>query len=149
MFSRRKSDISLPSSKIVCGIEVKKLPFGAYLSALRLISDELPQLMGAIYKIDKNDKYNPEPDNSFGFFSRLLERAPLAFVKLLAELVEVSHHRLLEDENIGAAGVLEIAVTFCEVNQLGKCRELLLRLLMYGKTIKEETGMLTNSGCSD
>ena len=159
MFFKRTADLSLPERRVVCGVEVRKMPLGAYLKALRILSEEAGKLYEAIYGgVSKESLFAAgegkegagEEGSLFSdFLPGLLERAPMVFVHVLAELVEVAPERLIEDEGIGLEGVLEIAVAFCEINSLGKCRRLLGRLTETGVLHRRTEGAPpTSSGCS-
>jgi len=112
MFQKKKSDLSLAHRRIICGIEVRKMPLGAYLKAAALISQELPRLMLSVYGFSEDMEQKLGDGAVPRFFPGLIEHAPMVFVNLLAELIEVSPERLLEDANIGLDGILEIAEAF-------------------------------------
>lgn len=114
-------DVSLPRSVTVCGYEIRRLPLGKYLQAIRLL-ETFPR--------ETAEKLVPEGDLA-GVLdalktldrSRLIDLAlkgltvmPAQAVALIAALTEIPQERLLNDEAIGADGLLEIIEAWLTVN---------------------------------
>ncbi len=114
-------DISLPRSVTVRGQEIKRMPLGRYLQAIRTL-ESFPREVAA--------KLVPEGDVSKVLETlKTLDRAKLVAlalkaltvvpeqtVKLIAVLTEIPEDTLLNDAQIGADGLLEIVSVFLEVN---------------------------------
>ena len=114
-------DVSLPRSVTVRGCEVRRMPLGKYLQAIRLL-ETFPR--------ETAEKLVPDGDIT-GVLSALktLDRAalidlalkalaiiPAQAVALLAALTDIPQDRLLNDDAIGADGLLEILEAWLEVN---------------------------------
>ncbi len=120
-----KTSLSLPKSKKVCGYDIKKLPIGAYLKAINSIKSFPNEVIESCF-----------PENSFEevldklaefdgliikqFLSSFIDIAPDYFFDLIEELTAIPKERLINDENIGLDGLLDILTAFAEVNSLGK-----------------------------
>ncbi len=114
-------DLSLPRSVTVRGYELRRLSLGKYLQAIGML-ESFPR--------DVAQKLMPEGDIS-GVLELLktLDRDALAdlvlkalavvpqqAVRLIAALTEIPGERLLNDEAIGADGLMEIIEAWLEVN---------------------------------
>jgi len=114
-------DVSLPRSVTVRGCEVRRMPLGRYLQAIRLL-ETFPR--------ETAEKLVPDgdiagvlealrtPDRSrlIDLALRALAVVPGQAVALIAALTDIPEDRLLNDEVIGADGLMEIAEAWLEVN---------------------------------
>jgi hypothetical protein len=114
-------DVSLPRSVTVRGQEIRRMPLGKYLQAIRML-ERFPREVAA--------KLAPDGDGA-GVLETLktLDRAklldlvlkaltvvPEQAVQLIATLTEIPEETLLNDERIGADGLMEILDVWLEVN---------------------------------
>ncbi len=114
---------SIPKSKNVYGIEIKKLPMGAYLNAIESIKD-LPLILleksfpgmttdQVLSKFKKMDQ-----DMLIEIAGNLLVSVPEQVLRFIAALIGVEYERLRDDPNIGLNGIKDIMVDFWKVNDL-------------------------------
>lgn len=125
MFNRDKPAVSLAKSKTVRGVTVRKMPIGAFLQALERIA-ALPgdllsvcfpgmtagEALSALSKLDE--------DGLLNIATGIMLTAPRYLCGFIADVCEVPEETLLYDDNIGAAGMIEIILAFIEVNELKK-----------------------------
>ncbi len=119
--------LSLAQSKKVCGYTIKKMPIGAYLSALEKLRGLPTELMDSVFPgmdvfgvVARLSRItNRELEN---LLDGLLVIAPAYLLEFIAELTGIPVERLRDDENVGAAGLVDIVNAFIEVNGLGKLR---------------------------
>lgn len=114
-------DLSLPRSVMVRGCEVRRMPLGKYLQAVSLL-EAFPRALA--------EKLTPEGDLAGALDAlkgldrgKLIDLAlkalavvPDQALELIAELTDISKERLLQDETIGADGLLEILDAWLTVN---------------------------------
>ncbi len=114
-------DLSLPRSVTVRGCEIRRMPLGKYLQAIRLL-ETFPR--------ETAEKLTPDGDLT-GMLEALkaLDRAalidlavkalavvPAQAVALIAALTDIPQERLLGDEAIGADGLMEILDAWLTLN---------------------------------
>lgn len=142
MFKNKdKSSLSLPTSKKVCGYEIKKMPLAPYLVAIERLRDlpedfmdtcfpnkEPSQILELFIKLDKNSL----AELLVGVFIT----APKYIISLVSDLTGISEDLLLNDSSIGIDGMIEIIDAFIEVNNLGKSLSgvLALKAKIFGLT---------------
>lgn len=144
--STDKAKLSLGKTKKVCGYEIKQMPLGAYLKALERVKtlpedflatcfpgQSLQQILDSLTSTD-------ETTIKALLFSAVIA-APKYIIGLLSEITGIDEDTLLSDDNIGAAGAVELADAVIEVNRLGECVSGIKRLL--GMMRKQE---LTDTG---
>ena len=139
------SKLSVPRHRKVCGCEIRKMPIGRYLEALDAISALPNELISACFP-DMDFKEIIERLSAFdekllrACIASLFTRAPRHLIVFVAELTGIDEKKLLNDENIGLNGLVDIIDAFIEVNNLGKfvagVAELRLKLQ---RTSKEAT----------
>jgi hypothetical protein len=114
-------DVSLPRSVTVRGCEVRRMPLGKYLQAIRLLETfprETAEMLvpgGDIADVLELLK-TPDRSRLIDLALKALAVVPGQAVALIAELTEIPQERLLNDESIGADGLLEIAEAWLKVN---------------------------------
>ena len=114
---------SVPKSKIVHGIEIKKLPLGAYLNAIEsiknipeiLLNNSFPGLTPdeVLEKLKKIDQ-----DMLFEIAGNLLVTIPEQALRFIASLIGVEYERLRDDPEIGLNGIKNILVEFWKINDM-------------------------------
>ena len=114
-------DISLPRCVTVRGCEIRRMPLGKYLQAIRLL-EAFPREMA--------EKLTPDGDISgvletlktldrrklIDLALKALDVAPAQAVRLISALTEIPEDRLVNDRRIGADGLMEIIDAWLEVN---------------------------------
>ncbi|MBN1778451.1 MAG: hypothetical protein JW811_10055 [Clostridiales bacterium] len=114
-------DVSLPRSVTVRGQEIRRMPLGKYLQAIRLL-ESFPR--------EAAEKLVPDGDIAgvletlktldrrklIDLALKALAVVPKQAVELIAALTEIPEETLLNDERIGADGLMEILDAFFEVN---------------------------------
>jgi hypothetical protein len=128
-----KAGMSLPESRQVCGYEIKKMPIAPYLKAVTRLSN-LPD------DFIKNCFPGKSPSDVLETLTKINENglaelvggalmfAPAYIIDLVSDITDISRDDLLNDDNIGLAGILEIITAFIEVNRLGECAFLVQEL---------------------
>lgn len=114
-------DVSLPQGKTVCGYEIKKMPLGAFLKAVRLLQDTPKELIDAMYpgeglegmlaRLKTMDK-----DGLQALIMRALCVLPDKVIALFSQLSGISESKLTGDANIGLDGLMEMMLAWIEVN---------------------------------
>ena len=114
---------SIPKSKNLYGIEIKKLPLGAYLDAIDsiknipeiLLSKSFPglspdQVMNKLKKMDQ--------DMLIEAAGNLIVAVPEQALRFTSALIGVEYDRLRDDPDIGLNGIKEIIVEFWKINDM-------------------------------
>ena len=114
---------SMPKSKNVHGIEIKKLPLGAYLDAIdsiknlpeMLLSKSFPGLTPdqVLTKFKKMDQ-----DMLIEIAGNLLVAVPEQALRFIASLIGVEYEQLRDDPEIGLNGIKDIMVEFWKINDM-------------------------------
>lgn len=119
------TNISLKKEKNIRGYEIKKLPIGAFLNGMEKLQD-IPR--DFLVKIFPDKSY----DEILEYFlnineEKLLELGVIIFsvfpkyiICFFAEITGIDEERLVNDENLGIDGFMELLNAFIEVNELGK-----------------------------
>lgn len=136
MFTNKdKASVSLPKAKKVCGYEIKKQPIGTYLQTLEILTTmpadfmatcfpnkEPGEILEQLTTIDKNGLME--------LITGVCVAAPKYIIEIVAELTSIDKETIINDENIGIDGLLEIIEAFIEVNNLGKSLQSAVALKM-------------------
>ncbi len=114
-------DVSLPRSVTVRGCEIKRMPLGKYLQAIRLLETfpretaekllpdgDLAGMLETLRTLDRGKLID--------LTLKALAVVPLQAVKLIAALTDIPQERLMNDEAIGADGLMEILDAWFTVN---------------------------------
>ena len=122
-FRKIKGNLSLPDSRKVRGYEIKRMPLGAYITALQRLQNFPQEALEAVFPgkgIDAVIKQLKTIDTAM--LSQILIRAFTALPKYAAELIaaltNIPEDRILEDPNIGLDGLAEIIDAWLEVNNI-------------------------------
>jgi hypothetical protein len=114
---------SIPKTQNVHGIEIKKLPLGAYLDAIDSIKN-LPEILL------RNSFPGLTPDEALGKFKtldqdtlieaagNLLVTVPEQAMRFVATLIGVDYERLRDDPEIGLNGIKDIIIGFWQINDM-------------------------------
>jgi hypothetical protein len=114
-------DVSLPRSVTVRGCEVRRMPLGKYLQAIRMLE---------VFPREIAEKLVPKGDLAgaletlkalnrgalIDLVLKALAVVPQQVVALVAALTDIPEERLLNDETIGADGLMEILDAWLTVN---------------------------------
>jgi len=133
-------DVSLPRSVTVRGCEIRRMPLGKYLQAInmlerfpretaaKLVPDgDVADVLDALKTLDRQKLID--------FALKALAVVPGQAAGLIAALTEIPEETLLNDERIGADGLMEIINAWLEVNAAenfilaaGRVRQKIVRL---------------------
>ncbi len=139
-------DVSLPKSVTVRGCVIRRMPLGRFLQAIRLLETfpretaeklvpdgDLGVVMETLRTLDRQKLID--------LMLKALAVVPAQAVALIAQLTEIPLEQLLNDEAIGADGLLEIAEAWLTVNDAenftraaGRVRRLISRAAAAMKT---------------
>ena len=127
-----KVRLSVPRSKKVCGYEIRKMPIGRYIEAMDEISAFPREFIGTCFP---DTEFKDIVERLSRFDEKMLQAcvtnvftiAPRYALEFVARLTDIESERLLNDENIGLDGLVDIINTFIEVNDLGKFVESLIQ----------------------
>lgn len=114
---------SLPKTKAVHGIEIKKLPLGAYLDAIDSIKN-LPEMLlsksfPGLTADEVLEKFKEmDQDMLIEVAGNLLVAVPEQAIRFIAALIGVEYERLREDPDIGLNGIKDIIVEFWKLNDM-------------------------------
>jgi len=117
--------LSVGASKTVCGYTIKKMPIGAYISALDKIQDlpgdfmdkcfpgmSIDGILSDLSKLDKATVAN--------LVTRAISVVPDYALDVIAELTGIPAETLKNDDKIGLDGLAAILDAWLEVNRLGE-----------------------------
>ena len=114
---------SIPKTKNVHGIEIKKLPLGAYLNAIDSIKN-LPELLlsksfpGLTADQVLNKFKKMDQDMLIEVAGNLLVAVPEQALRFITVLLDVEYERLRDDPDIGLNGIKDIMIEFWKINDL-------------------------------
>jgi hypothetical protein len=116
-------DVSLPRSVMVRGCEVRRMPLGRYLQAIRLLETfpretaeklvpggDIAGMLDALRTLDRGKLID--------LALKALAVVPAQMVALIAALTDIPQEKLLGDEQIGPDGLCEIVEAWLEVNDI-------------------------------
>lgn len=114
---------SLPAERKVCGYTIKKMPLGAYLTAVERIKGFPAGLMNALFPgmtlADMLDWLKGLDEARLTqLLGTVLTTVPAQGIELIADLTGIPAQQLLEDDSIGLSGLMQIVKAFTEVNEL-------------------------------
>ena len=126
MFGQKKADsihISHPKAKTARGYNIRKMPIGAYLTAMDGLQEFPAKAMEAVFPdMSAQDILNALQNCNADTVGQMLFRAltvvPDEAITLIARLTGIDPLDLKEDENIGLDGLVEIIEAWIEVNNL-------------------------------
>jgi hypothetical protein len=133
---------SLPKKSNVHGIEIKKLPLGAYLDAIDSMKN-LPEILlknsfPGLTPDDIMDKFKTlSSDTLLELAGNLLVTVPEQALRFIATLIGVEYKRLRDDPEIGLNGIKEILKEFWKVNDMQSFFGDLGRALQNSKLMKQ------------
>lgn len=109
---------SLPKTKIVHGVEIKKMPCGKYLEALQTIKDLPEDFTKELTKDIKDFKLSEmmSVEGITELVMRLFVMLPDFFVKVLAKLIGIEENRIINE--LTPLELAEIIKEFSELNEL-------------------------------
>jgi len=138
--------ISVPGTKTIRGVEVKKLPLGAYMAAIESLKD-LPAILlekgfpglgedEVLSKLAKMDK-----ETLLELAGNLLVTVPEQALRFISGLISVPYETLRDDPNIGINGLKDILMAFWEVNDLGNFTKDVVQAIKRSSLLKQaQTG---------
>lgn len=140
---------SLPKSSTIHGIEIKKLPLGAYLDAIDsiknlpelLLKESFPglstdQIMQKVKKMDENLLLE--------VVGNLMVQVPEQALRFIGALLSVEYETLRNDPSIGLNGIKDILKEFWKVNDMGSFFQDVLKVVSRLPIMKQmNTGSKT------
>lgn len=114
---------SVPQSKNVHGIEIKKLPMGAYLNAIESIKN-IPEILfnNTFPGLNPNEvlaKFKVmDQDMLIEVAGNLLTAVPEQALRFIATLIGIEYERLRDDPEIGLNGFKDIIIEFWKINDM-------------------------------
>lgn len=116
--AKSNESLSLPKSKIVHGIEVKKMPCGKYFEAIQTLRDLPEDFMKELSGENKEFKISEiiSVENLGTIITRLLVVLPEFTFKFLSKLMGVSENKLRNE--LSPKELLEIIIEFWKMNEL-------------------------------
>ena len=136
---------SIPQSKNVHGIEIKKLPLGAYLDAIDSIKN-LPEILL------QNSFPGLTPDEVLAKFKtmdqdallevagNLLATVPEQTLRFVAKLIGIEYETLRNDPEIGLNGIKDIVIAFWKLNDMASFFADVKKAVMSSKLIQTNIG---------
>lgn len=146
MKSKKSSvNLSLSQNRKVRGYEIKRMPIGAYLTALEELKNFPQQALELLFPemgLDEIlDKLKTVDTALIGqLMLRAMASLPQYGVALVAKLTGIPEERLLTDEGIGLDGLAEIVEAWLEVNQIENFILAVRRVLVTTKKAAANTG---------
>jgi hypothetical protein len=132
----RKSSVqlSLPTSRVERGHEIKRLPIRGYLNAIELLKDAPQALMEACFPGDAPENVllalgKMSRDDFIGIAVQAMAAVPMYAARLFSQLSEIPEDVLLDNRDIGLDGIAEMVEAWWEVNGIGNFTERLKVLL--------------------
>jgi hypothetical protein len=124
MPEKKTEDLSLPRSRQVRGVTVRRLNLGEYIQAARTLREAPGQLIDICFPREGDAQIlgklqTAEPGMLAAALGNLLGEAPQFLVQAAATLIGVDEQRLLTDPAIGLDGLMDILLAWAEVNRLG------------------------------
>jgi len=143
-------DLSMPQSRTVRGYEIKRMPLGAFLQAVKMVEDFPPQMLEKVFpQMSLPEILLTMKSGDAGIrrqaFLRALMTVPGHAVTLITQLTMIPEDELKGDANIGLDGLAEIADAWYEVNRIESFFACALGL--YQK-LRAQTASTTTTGSS-
>lgn len=142
MIPLRKSSVSLslPVTRTVRGYDIKRMPLGAFLSAMEQLQDFPALLMDGLFPGQSVESIFAQlkactSDMLVDLLAKALTVAPKQVIGLMASLTGIGENRLLEDGDIGLAGLVEILTAWLEVNEIENFTRAARQLWERAKTL--------------
>jgi len=122
-FKKVAGNLSLPSVHRIHGYEIKRMPLGAYITALQRLENFLQEALELIFPgMSPEDIFAQLKSIDTAALGKIAVRAFTALPKYAAELLAVltgiPEERLLNDPKIGLDGLMEILNAWIEVNNI-------------------------------
>lgn len=116
--AKNNEELSLPKSKVIHGIEIKKMPCGKYFEAIQTLRDLPQDFIKELSEGDKNFKMSEmlSVENIGTIITRLLVVLPDFTFKFLSKLMGVSENKLRNE--LSPKELLDIMVEFWQMNDL-------------------------------
>jgi len=114
---------SIPLTKTIHGIEIKKLPLGAYLDAIDSIKNLPDILIKNVFPGSTPDQVlkklqSLNADMLLEMAAGLLVTVPEQSLRFISRLIGVEYERLRDDQAIGLNGLKDILKEFWEINDM-------------------------------
>lgn len=137
--------LSLPSTRRVRGYTVRRMPLGAFLSALETIQDIPGELMRRLFPDKDLADILPELKSCDSsalseLLLRLLTVAPALLIELVAELTGIQQDALRDDPELGVDGFAELICAWVEVNGIEN-------FIRTARTLTDKVRAAANPGC--
>lgn len=115
--------MSVAQSRKVRGYEIKRMPLGAYLTAMETLKDLPGELLSICFpglapaevltQLAQLDATTLQ-----SVVSRVIVSAPQHIIRAVSLMTDIPEERLLEDPKVGLDGLIEIVDAWIEVNGL-------------------------------
>ena len=120
MFREKSVKMSLPGTKKVHGVEIKKVPLGRYIEVMKELEDLPMELFQACFPDMTVEQLlsslsSANKDTMLSLSGRVMSRAPGAIVRLFCGLMDMTEERALA---FTPAEYLDILTAFWAVNDL-------------------------------
>jgi hypothetical protein len=114
---------SLPKKSVIHGVEIKKLPLGAYLDAIDTLKNLPETLLKNSFPGKSPDEIlkmfqNLNSDTLLELAGNLLATVPDQALHFISCLIGVEYERLRNDPEIGLNGIKDVLVEFWKLNNL-------------------------------
>jgi hypothetical protein len=138
--SKDASNISIPLSKELYGVKIRKLPNGAYIKALNTVQDMPKVLLEACFpEVDANDIFediqNLNKDEILILAGKCIQVIPEQFLKIVSELLNIPFDKLMNE--LSPNETLEILEAYWQMNDLSAFFNRLKGMVMKNKTVQE------------
>lgn len=142
LFKKTKdaSDLSMPKAKTIHGVEIRRLPNGAYIKALNSIQD-MPEIIlkGCFPGMNPDDILeqfqNITVDMLPVLLGKLLANVPEQFLRFISELTEIPFEKYMNE--LTPKETLDILEAMWELNDLTDFFKKLKGKVMMNKKIQE------------
>lgn len=115
--------LSLPKTRTVRGYAIRRMPLGAFLTAMEQLQDFPALLMEGLFPGQTADQIFAQLRTCTGamlvdLLARAMTVAPVQVLNLIASLTGIDEDRLREDEAVGLNGLVDILTAWLEVNEI-------------------------------
>lgn len=141
-------EMSMGAERTVRGYKIKKMPLGAFLKAIDVLQNAPQGLLDAMFP---GQSLTSVAETVRSLNSDTLTALVLQGLKVLPDLLldtfealsGIEKQKLIDDENLGLAGIIELMNAWVEVNEIRdfiKGATMLTQDIMAGSSLKLNTG---------
>ncbi|RKL63016.1 hypothetical protein DXT63_08450 [Thermoanaerobacteraceae bacterium SP2] len=123
---------SLPQSKKIHGIEIKKMPLGKYLKVLQLLQDFPQEIFKALYPGKTAEEALSEMgditfDKVLDLLPKLIALLPDKVLDIISEILDVDRKHL--EEKMTPLELIEVMQEFARINKLDELQKKIYPML--------------------